>query len=161
VNEPIDVLVNNAGIYTGAREAIWATNLRGPILLTRALESRLARDARIVNVTSGLGALSSQSTALRRKLDDNSLTIDALLALPAGGYGESKAALNAYTRLLAAAWPERVVASVDPGWVRTEMGGAGAPRSIEQGAASLLFCARLPPGGPTGKVWRDGREIGP
>src|SRR4051812_38202877 len=54
---PLDVLVNNAGIYTGASRDIWAVNVRGPLLLTRALAPKLANGARVVMVTSGLGAL--------------------------------------------------------------------------------------------------------
>ena len=157
---PIDVLVNNAGVYRAPREEIWAVNVRGPILLTRALNAVLADQARVVNVTSGLGAFSSQPSALQKSLADPSLTIDDLLQLPPGGYGESKAVLNAFTRLLARDWPRRPVNSVSPGWVRTDMGGAGAPRSLDQGAASVLFCCRLRAGGPSGRVFEDGVEVG-
>jgi NADPH:quinone reductase-like Zn-dependent oxidoreductase len=52
-----------------------------------------------------------------------------------------------------------LVKAVDPGWVRTDMGGPSAPRSVEQGAASVLWGVRLPPGGPTGEVFEDGRAI--
>jgi NAD(P)-dependent dehydrogenase (short-subunit alcohol dehydrogenase family) len=68
--------------------------------------------------------------------------------------------LNAFTRLLAREWPRRAVSAASPGWVRTDMGGAGAPRSLDQGAASVLFCCRLPPGGPSGRVFEDGVEVG-
>jgi hypothetical protein len=51
------------------------------------------------------------------------------------------------------------VNSVDPGWVRTEMGGSGAPRSVQQGAASVLWAARVPPDGPTGGWFRDGKPL--
>jgi NAD(P)-dependent dehydrogenase (short-subunit alcohol dehydrogenase family) len=88
------------------------------------------------------------------------LTIDDLLQLPPGGYGESKAVLNAFTRLLAREWPRRAVNAASPGWVRTDMGGAGAPRSLDQGAASVLFCCRLRAGGPSGRVFEDGVEVG-
>jgi carbonyl reductase 1 len=160
VHGPLHLLVNNAGVYRLPPAETWAVNVRGPILLTRALEPVLARDARIVNVTSGLGRLSSQPAALQRRLAEPSLTIDDLLALPPGGYGESKAALNAFTRLLARQWPGRVVSSVSPGWVKTDMGGAGAPRELEQGVASVLAACRLGPGSPSGHVWEDGRDVG-
>jgi NAD(P)-dependent dehydrogenase (short-subunit alcohol dehydrogenase family) len=157
---PLDVLVNNAGVYTGAPGNIWAVNVRGPLLLTRALADKLAKGARVVMVTSGLGTLSSQPEPLVRKLRD--ADFDDILALcesPPGGYGQSKAALNALVRLFARELPLARVNSVCPGWVRTDMGGPGAPRSVEQGAASVLWACRLPPDGPTGGVYRDGHPM--
>lgn len=162
VDGSLDVLVNNAGIYKGSDREIWAVNVRGPLLLTRALAPKLARGARVVMVTSGLGSLSSQPDSLVRKLQDPDLEVDDLLALcekPPGGYGPSKAALNALTRLFARELPHARVNSVCPGWVRTDMGGPGAPRSVEKGAASVLWACRLPADGPTGGAFRDGRQI--
>ena len=52
-----------------------------------------------------------------------------------------------------------LVNSVCPGWVRTDMGGAGASRSVEEGAASVLWAARLGPDGPTGGFFRDGNPV--
>ena len=163
VKEPLDVLVNNAGVYTGSPRDIWAVNVRGPLLLTRALAGKLAKGARVVMVTSGLGGLSNQAESLRHKLQDPQLTIDDILALcerPPGGYGPSKAALNALTRLFAGELPNARVNAACPGWVRTDMGGPGAPRSVEQGAASVLWACRLAADGPTGGLFRDGQPIG-
>jgi len=78
----------------------------------------------------------------------------------ADAYGVSKAALNALTRVLAnelAARQIRVNATC-LGWVRTDMGGRGAPRSVEAGAASVLFGVTAT---TTGGVFRDGRRIAP
>jgi len=162
VEVPIDVLVNNAGVYRGSSREIWAVNVRGPLLLTRALAPKVAKGARVVMVTSGLGELSSQPSALARKLQQSSLSFDDILRMcerPPGGYGPSKAALNSLTRLFARELPDARVNSVCPGWVRTEMGGPGAPRSVEEGAASVLWACRLPADGPTGGVFRDGQPI--
>ncbi len=78
-------------------------------------------------------------------------------------YGVSKAALNAWTRILAPELTRRRIRvnAACPGWVRTEMGGRRAPRSVEEGAASVLFGVTLPEDGPTGKIFRDGRETAP
>ncbi len=157
---PIDLLVNNAALYQVPAAELWPVNVHGPILLTRALADKFADDARIVNVTSGLGRLAGQSASLRKKLGDPALTVDDLLALPPMAYGASKAVLNAFTRLLAAEWLARAVNAVDPGWVKTDMGGRSAPRELEQGVESVLLCCRIPAGGPTGKVWWDGQEVG-
>lgn len=160
----LDALINNAGLYRGHARLVWAVNLLGPLRLTRALESLLAPHARVVMVTSGLGMLAKQPSRLARRLTDPNLTLADLeqLALKApNGYGGSKAALNALSRLYAAALRPRgiLVNAVSPGWVRTDMGGAHAPRSLEQGAASVLWGVHLPPGGPSGGNYEDGLPL--
>lgn len=161
--ERLDALVNNAGVYSGAAaRLIWDVNVLGPLQLTRALEPLLARDARVVMVTSGLGRFSAQSRSLVERLSNSGLSLADLerLAKEApGGYGASKAALIAMARVFAAELKPRgiLVNAINPGWCRTDMGGAGAPRSVEQGAASVLWGVRLTPGGPTGGVFLDGK----
>ena len=162
-NERLDALVNNAGVYSGAAaRLIWDVNVLGPLRLTRALEPLLAPNARVVMVTSGLGRLSEQSRSLVERLSNPQLSLADLERLAEeapGGYGASKAALSAMTRLFAQELKPRgvLVNAINPGWCRTDMGGAGAPRSVEQGAASVLWGVRLPPGGPTGGVFKDGK----
>jgi NAD(P)-dependent dehydrogenase (short-subunit alcohol dehydrogenase family) len=75
-------------------------------------------------------------------------------------YGVSKAALNALTLKLAAELQGRgiLVNAVCPGWVATDMGGAGG-RPVEEGAASVLWAVDLPDDGPTGGFFRDGARI--
>ncbi|MEO8700558.1 MAG: SDR family NAD(P)-dependent oxidoreductase [Kofleriaceae bacterium] len=167
----IDALVNNAGIYGGAHVTdMVKTNFLGPLRVTLGLRPLLTDDATIVNVTSGLGALANLDDDHRRLLADPALTRDALVAameafVRDGGrgwgtdaYGVSKAALNALTRILARELAPIRVNATDPGWVRSDMGGRGAPRSIEQGAASVLFAVTTT---ETGRVFRDGARIAP
>jgi len=100
------------------------------------------RYGRVVNVSSGAGQLASASAY-------------------APAYSISKAALNKFTRILAATYENRgvLVNAVDPGWVRTDMGGRSAPRSLEQGVETTLWLATLPDDGPTGGFFRDKRAV--
>jgi NAD(P)-dependent dehydrogenase (short-subunit alcohol dehydrogenase family) len=150
----IDVLVNNAAIHYDTqqqaatadlsivREAL-ETNLLGAWQVTQALLPLLRRSehGRIVNVSSEGGSLASMGGGI-----------------PA--YRVSKAALNALTRMLAAELRrDRIlVNSVCPGWVATDMGGPGG-RPVRDGAASVVWAADLPDGGPTGGFFRDGRPV--
>src|SRR3954452_19297765 len=123
----LDVLVNNAGIYPGGRasqidfevvEATWQANAAGAWRVAVAALPFLEAGARIVNVSSGAGSLAAMDGSM-----------------PA--YNVSKAALNAITRVLADDVRARgiIVNAVCPGWGRTDMGGGGASRSVEEGAA--------------------------
>ena len=174
----IDALVNNAGVYGVARgregfALTLETNFFGPLRVTLGLLPLLRDGATITNVTSGLGELSNLDAAHRRALADPKLTQDALVEMMRafvsdGGstswgtdaYGVSKAALNALTRILARELIPRSIRvnATCPGWVRTEMGGRGAPRSVEEGAESVRFGVTAT---ETGGVFRDGVRIAP
>ena len=164
-NESLDALVNNAGIYRGSTtRQIWDVNVLGPLRLTRALEPLLAQNARVVMVSSGLGRLSAQPESLVKRLTAPALSLQDLEGIAheaPGGYGESKAAITAMARVFAKELAPRgiLVNAISPGWVRTDMGGAGAPRSVEQGAASILWGVMLGPEGPTGGMFEDGKPI--
>jgi NAD(P)-dependent dehydrogenase (short-subunit alcohol dehydrogenase family) len=96
---------------------------------------------RVVNVSSGMGELASMGPS-------------------SVAYRLSKAALNAMTLVGAkAAAPGVKVNAVCPGWVRTEMGGSNATRSLDEGAAGIVWAATLPEDGPNGGFFRDGKRI--
>lgn len=167
----LDALVNNAGIYGKADVArTIETNFFGPLRVTLAMLPLLRDGATITNVTSGLGELDNLDPPHRRFLADPALSRDALVetmrtyatTAPEWGtdaYGVSKAALDALTRVFARELAPREIRvnSTCPGWVRTDMGGRNAPRSIEQGAASVLFGVTAK---ETGHILRDGKRVG-
>ena len=148
----VDILVNNAGVLyekpllelTDAEIAgSIAAHLTGPLRLIRSLAPNMAARGygRIVNVSSGWGAFAEG------------------LGGP-GVYGVTKAALNAVTVRLAKELPSVIkVNAMCPGWVRTRMGGAGAPRTPEKGAETAVWLATLPGDGPTGGFFRDRNRI--
>jgi len=180
----VDVLVNNAGTSLRgfdenvARQTL-DTNFFGAMRLTDALLPSMRAGARIVMVSSGMGTLSHVERELRARFEDPALTREQLVELmdsfvhdvgagthasrgwPSNAYSVSKIGMNALVRVLArelAADPRRIlVNAVDPGWVRTRMGGGAAPRTPEQGARTAVWLALLPEGGPTGGFFRDER----
>ena len=162
--EKLQVLVNNAGVYRGTdNPTIWDVNVRGPLLLTRALEPLLLDGARVVMVSSGLGRSASQDPSLMARLQkiQTLREMDELCNEAPGGYGASKAALNRLSELFSEELKPRhiKVNAISPGWVRTEMGGSNAPRSVEQGAASVLWGTRLGADGPTAGFFEDGQAV--
>jgi NAD(P)-dependent dehydrogenase (short-subunit alcohol dehydrogenase family) len=78
---------------------------------------------------------------------------------PSSAYAVSKVGMNAFVRILAPEFADRKIRvnAVSPGWARTDMGGSGAPRSVEEGAASIVWAAALEDG-PTGGFFLDGKK---
>jgi len=150
----LDVLVNNAGIIVDGDDAILEisddllkkaleTNTLGALRVSRAFVPflRKSKAPRVINVSSGGGQLTGGADGW------------------ALAYCISKTALNGVTSQLAAALPKFAVNSVCPGWVRTDMGGENASRSVEEGADTIVWLAAEAPHELSGKFLRDRKEI--
>lgn len=150
--DALDVLVNNAGIFSdkdkrasnpvfGDIRSTMETNLLGPWQLIVGLLPMLkkAEDPRVINVSSGLGAMNEMG----------------------GGYPAyrlSKVGMNAMTRMFHAELGDQLtINSYCPGWVKTDMGGPGATRTLEKGAETGVWLATAATI-PNGKFLRD-KEI--
>jgi NAD(P)-dependent dehydrogenase (short-subunit alcohol dehydrogenase family) len=153
-SDRLDALVNNAGVLLeddkgvltitpAIFETTMRTNTLGALLVSQAFIPFLKKsDApRIVNVSSGGGQLTDGADGW------------------APAYCISKTALNGVTVQLAAALPKFAVNSVCPGWVRTDMGGANATRSVAEGASGVVWLASEAPHSMTGKFFRDRKVI--
>jgi NAD(P)-dependent dehydrogenase (short-subunit alcohol dehydrogenase family) len=148
----LDALVNNAGIYGDpigaadydldrAHEVLEVNTFGAWRLIVAFLPlMRESPRPRIVNVSSGAGQLSDMNGGR-------------------AAYRVSKAGLNALTRTLASDERWVKVNTMCPGWVRTDMGGSAAPRSVEEGADTAVWLATLPDAGPTGGFFRDRKPI--
>jgi NAD(P)-dependent dehydrogenase (short-subunit alcohol dehydrogenase family) len=154
----LDVLVNNAGITgSGAKPSetsleamrtVYETNVFGVVATTNAMLPLLRRAtaARIVNVSSEVGSLTSMSVP------------DGLLwQLDAVPYPSSKAALNMVTVQYAKELRDTPIKvnAANPGYCATDLNGHGGYRTAEQGAEISVHLATLPPDGPTGVLWGD------
>lgn len=151
----LDVLVNNGGILDHGEGSIFdlhadrlrrmfETNTIGALLVSQTFLPllRKSQSGRIINVSSGSGQLSDMGTW-------------------APAYSISKTALNGVTGQLAAALSDSKIAvnSVCPGWVKTDMGGHDAPRSVEEGADTIVWLATEAPQSMTGLFIRDRKPI--
>jgi NAD(P)-dependent dehydrogenase (short-subunit alcohol dehydrogenase family) len=150
----IDVLINNAAILIEKNHAAMdmdledlhktlATNLYGPLMLTRSMvpSLKLSSDPRVINVSSRMGQLSGMGPGH-------------------AAYRISKTALNALTVILAkelGIYGIRVN-TMCPGWVRTDMGGSGASKSLKDGADTAVWLATTDKI-DTGKFYADRKVI--
>lgn len=151
----LDLLVNNAGILLDRDASILntkpetltqtlTTNTLGPIQVTQTLLPFLsaANESLVMNVSSAAGSLAEMRDW-------------------APAYSISKCALNAATRQLAAAVKTQniSVVAVSPGWVRTQMGGPGATRSIPEAVTSMLSLLKQTPADLTARFLRDNEDV--
>jgi NAD(P)-dependent dehydrogenase (short-subunit alcohol dehydrogenase family) len=155
----IDILVNNAailidgpgGFNSSLFEATEVTfrdtfdaNVAGPLRLIQSVVPvmRAGGYGRIVNMSSGAGQFDGMG-----------------MGFPI--YRMSKSALNALTVITAAELGRGTIKinAVCPGWVKTDMGGPNAERSVEKGAETPVWLATLPDDGPTGGFFRDKKRI--
>ena len=151
-NLNIDVIVNNAGVLLDSEsinevssEKILTTfkiNTLGPILVIQNFLPLMNKNGRIINVSSGLGAFSEMSSH-------------------APTYSISKSALNAVTKQFSFSLVENNIGvnSVSPGWVKTDMGGNNATRTVEKGAETIVWLAEEAPHNFTGRFFRDKKEL--
>ena len=155
----LDVLINNAGILGGMEQTslgidvatfkeVYDTNLFGVVAVTQAFISLLKKsDApRIVNVTSGLGSLTLHNDPSWKYYQ-----------VKAAAYVSSKAALNAYTIVLAYDMRDTAfkVNAVDPGYTATDFNHHSGPGTVEDAAARIVKSATLNADGPTGQFFSD------
>ena len=131
---PVDLLVNNAGVYGGTRQHLpdidfedavrtYRVNAIGPLRVTLALLSNLkAARGKVIHLTSGMGSITDNKSG-------------AFYA-----YRMSKAALNMMSRSLAVYLRGAGVSSavINPGWVKTDMGGPGAPTPVDESVRGML-----------------------
>ena len=151
----LDVLVNNAGVYLDEGVSVFAVdedtvrltlevNFYGPLHLCRAFVPMMRQQGygRVVNVTSGYGSLQDMGGRI-------------------AAYKVSKVALNALTRIVADEVRDGniKVNAVDPGWVRTDMGGSTATRGVDEAARDIVWAATLPADGPTGGAFYQGEPM--
>lgn len=155
----LDILVNNAGVFLDSNKVgfvsalntkskiildTFKTNTLGAFLLAQKAIPVMQKQGfgRIVNVSSGMGQLDEMEGGC-------------------AGYRISKTALNSVTKLLSneVGNPNVKINCLCPGWVRTDMGGQNAERSIEEGIDTIVWLATLPEDGPNGGFFRDRKVI--
>ena len=152
--ERVDILVNNAGVFSYAKALevdlkeirdVFEINTLGPLRLVQMLLPLLkkSKQARVINMSSGLGALGSMETG------------------EFASYRISKTGLNVVTAMLAAELAETSISvnSMCPGWTRTAMGGPNATRSVEEGADTATWLALDAPSDLRGTFVRDRKVI--
>ena len=152
----LDILVNNAGIARGAPPSqtdldvmheVYEVNVFGVIRVTNAMLplARRAPAARIVNVSSEVGSISSMTDPA-----------SPLGQMPASlAYPSSKAALNMITAIYARDLRDTPIKvnAANPGYTKTDLNRNSGFRSVTEGAEATVYLATLPADGPSGILW--------
>lgn len=161
----IDVLVNNAGVLLDPGWPVVEANLKAASALT--IDPDVVRESMETNLLGALRCCQEVVPIMLRggygRIVNVSTGMGQLSRMGGGwaGYRTSKAALNALTRILAAELQGSgiLVNSVNPGWVKTDMGGPDAPRSTAEGVDTIVWLATLPADGPTGSFFKDREAV--
>jgi len=120
-----DAVIHNAGVYRGNEEAIVNVNTLAPYILT----SLITPPKRLIYLSSGLH---SGGQAKLQQLETDPTKIS---------YSDSKLHVLLLSMAVARLWPAVYSNGVNPGWVPTKMGGAGAPDNLEQGYQTQCWLA--------------------
>jgi len=118
-----DAIIHNAGVYNVAGDLIFTVNTLAPYILTCLIR----RPKRLIYLSSRLHL---QGKSDFKQLDFNQVT-----------YADSKLHINILTMAVARMWPDVYANAVNPGWVPTKMGGAGAPDSLQKGYETQTWLA--------------------
>ncbi|WP_131781762.1 SDR family NAD(P)-dependent oxidoreductase [Legionella gresilensis] len=145
--DSIDILINNAAVLLDHWQEVkinldelrttFDVNVFGTIELTEGCIKKINKQGQIINIASGWGAFSSNDSPY------------------APNYKLSKVCLNMYTKLLAERLSNIIVSSIDPGWVKTDMGTQRAPKLAATVAKELYDLVHLPK--KSGLFWHEGK----
>lgn len=139
-------IVNNAGVMSGGSSVILDTNFQGTVRVCEAFMPLLAKDGRVVNVSSASGPMfiTKQPKKVQNVLCSRDVTLKQIkecakeLAAGPGTYGLSKACINAYTLVLAKKFPHFMINSCTPGYIATGLtGGRGNP--VSKGTVAIKY----------------------
>ena len=120
-----DAVIHNAGVYQASGKAIFAVNTLAPYLLTCLIN----KPRRLIYLGSDMH-LSGDPELKQSVFEKGSVS-----------YSDSKLHVLLLTMAVARKWPDVYANAVDPGWVPTKMGGAGAPDNLEKGFQTQAWLA--------------------
>jgi NAD(P)-dependent dehydrogenase (short-subunit alcohol dehydrogenase family) len=155
----MDAVIHNAGVYLepsrGTRPEVHARTLAVNTLAPYILTALIERPDRLVYLSSGMHRSGGGSL---KDIDWNTRRWNATQA-----YCESKLYVAALALAVARRWPDVLSNAVDPGWVPTKMGGAGAPDDLEMGHLTQTWLAASddPAAAVSGGYWHHRQQQKP